>query len=107
MFFVKTKYFSIYRILIEKAYFVNVRFSISMPELVKRFWQGHARDGTVPRFCPGLAGCPGLDCPVALSPGPVPNPGDLRDQHPDIVPGQPSIPGFEYNTLNFKVKIFL
>ena len=101
------------------------------------FGQGHARDGTVPRFfCPGPAWpagqscetvrnlgiccpagfkyrdcpadfCPGLDYPVALSPGPVPNPGDLRDQHADIVPGQPFIPGFEYNTLNFKMKIFL
>ena len=41
--------------------------------------------GTVPQIC---------HCPVALSPGPGANPGDLRDQDrdPDIVPGQPQIP---------------
>ena len=41
--------------------------------------------GTVPQIC---------HCPVALSPGPGANPGNLRDQDrdPDIVPGQPPIP---------------
>ena len=37
--------------------------------------------------------CPGPERAVALSPGSGPNPGDSRDRDPDIVPGQPLIPG--------------
>ena len=34
--------------------------------------------------------CPGLDCPVGMKPGP--DPGNSRDQDPDIVPGEPPVP---------------